>query len=207
MGPVCIDACCGRWGWGRAFRDAGYRVIGIDNNPRCEKYADGMEFICADIRDLSGWELPPARAFVASPPCTDFSTAKNLSRRFGAVRDTERGMVLVRECVRIARENRADYWCLENVQGAVKPISAELGQPRLRKHSYFLWGNFPGFILPSSNPLRKSQSVETRAGEKPRSWRWMSRDGTKAIMGPRSAALRAVIPYPLARALAEACKP
>ena len=134
--PICIDGFCGRWGWGRAFRVAGFRVIGFDNDPRSGKYADGMEFVCADIQDLSGSDFPRARAFVASPPCQAFSTANNLGRRFGDRRNPEKGMVLVREAVRFAKENHSQFFCIENVQGAVRTISRELAPPRLRKHSF-----------------------------------------------------------------------
>ena len=195
--PICIDLFCGRFGWGLGFRDAGYLVIGVDNDPRSSKYADGMGFIEADIRDVPGQDFPPARAVVASPPCQELSTARNLSRRYNKRRDPETGMILVREAIRFIHENRPTYWCIENVHGGVAPISAELGPPRLRKHSYYLWGNFPGFLLPTSDRLRKFHSVETRA-DSHRYW---------GYKGVRSPALRALIPYALARSLADACLP
>ena len=43
---LCIDLCCGRKGFSRAFADAGWDVITVDLNPKFNAS------ITADVRDL-----------------------------------------------------------------------------------------------------------------------------------------------------------
>jgi site-specific DNA-cytosine methylase len=198
MKPLCIDLFCGYGGWARGFLDAGYRVVGFDIEPKCAKRYPG-EFVLADVRNLDGRRFAGARVIVASPPCQEFSAMVEMRRP----RDIPRAMSLVREAERIIGEARPEFWAIENIQSAVPHISKDLGPPLLRGHAYPLWGNFPGFLLPSSRRLDKGMGAqaipqgETHTREWVRLRRSLRKRGRDA----------AVIPYPLARALAEACLP
>lgn len=95
---------------------------------------------------------PPKNVYgiIANPVCTEFSTA----RKGGKPRDTEVGMFLVKECLRIIDEAKQNdglkFWVIENpARGVLKKF---LGEP---KHSYqpyqygspwskhtSLWGEF-----------------------------------------------------------------
>jgi len=183
--PICIDLFCGYGGWARGFLDAGYRVIGFDNEPKCAKYYPG-EFVLADLRDFNFRMMAYGiQVIVASPPCQRFSLARP------DLRNPEEGMTLVRAAVKIIHEAKPKFWCIENVRGAREAISKELGEP-VRHGPWYLWGRFPGFIAPIMD-----KGFKHIPGERSRYLRRGSSDARK--LGS--------IPYPLARALAEACKP
>jgi hypothetical protein len=181
--PLCIDLFCGFGGMARGFLDAGYQVIGYDNEPMCLDYYPS-EMILKDVRRLRGWDFPRRpRVVVACPPCTWFS----LHRIAG--RDIARGMRLVREAKRVIDEAKPDYWIIENVRGAYRAISSELGPPIHRgvhNQAHWLWGRMPPTILPRVPKTRTSKGLGPKAT---RAWE------------------HSLIPYPLARALAEACLP
>jgi hypothetical protein len=191
MKPLCIDLFCGYGGWARGFLDAGYRVIGFDIEPRCAKRYPG-EFVLADVRTLDGRRFRGARVIVASPPCQKFSTVN------AKYRDSEQGMVLVREAIRVIREAESVQWCIENVRGAFSSISKELGPPMNRgamsNASIYLWGKVAPTIYPR---VRKG---------------WKRQPGppstfTTTEPPSRDSWENSRIPYSLARALAEACLP
>ncbi len=110
--------------------DPDYEVICIGEDPGVENF------------------IPPknVHGIIANPVCTEFSTAKC----FNHVGDLEKGMVLVKHCLRIIEEANPKWWVLENpAKGRLKE---KLGK---YKHSYQpwqygspwtkltgLWGNF-----------------------------------------------------------------
>ncbi len=204
--PLCIDLFCGYGGWARGFLDAGYRVVGFDIEPKCAKRYPG-EFVLADIRNLDGRRFGGARVIVASPPCTEFSYASNLRPLHGGPpRRPAEGMPLVREAFRVIREASPEWYAVENVRGAREAISQEFGTPRAIHGAWQLWGDFPGFIAPF---MRKMGAAAYPSGVG--TWteeqfsRWRKRNPhPHQFRDPRS---NAIIPYPLARALAEACLP
>lgn len=180
--PICIDLFCGYGGWARGFLDAGYRVIGFDNEARCARRYPG-EFVLADVRNLDGRRFRGARVIVASPPCIWFSLVRVTGR------DPTRGMILIREAKRIIEEARPDIWIIENVRGAYRAITAELGPPihrGLHNQAYWFWGNPPPTIMPR---VLKRDTSAGRGRKEDRAW------------------TRSIMPYPLARALADACLP
>lgn len=143
--PLAYDLFCGYGGWASELMRAGFRVVGFDVEAKCEKRYPG-EFNLRDVRTIKGEELRGARLIVASPPCQRFSTANATNR------DPEKGMELVREAVRIIKEAKPTYWALENVRGAMRYISKELGEPKNRggmmNHSVYIWGDFPPCLIP-----------------------------------------------------------
>ena len=90
---------------------------------------------------------PPKNVYgiIANPVCTEFSTARN-----GKARDPEKGMFLVKECLRIIEEAQPVFWVIENpAKGALKQY---LGQPTYEYDPWWygspwtkrtaLWGKF-----------------------------------------------------------------
>lgn len=196
--PICVDAFCGRGGWARGFLDAGYRVVGVDLEDFSDVYPG--EFVRADIRSihLTGW-AGKVRALVASPPCQSFSTANSKTR------SPENGLVLVREAVRLVTECRPTWWALENVRGAVRYISAELGsEPSLKSRPWYVWGRFPPFLLPRSDRFYKG-TIKPEKVYTVKTGPSTGRTMKVRRYGWTRADLAATVPYEIARGLAEAC--
>ncbi len=186
--PLCIDLFCGLGGWAEGFLAAGYRVIGFDNDPRFKGRYPG-ELVLQDVRTIDGQQWSgKVDVIVASPPCNRFTTW-NINKQ----RDPERGMILVREAVRVIHEAKPQYWALENVRGSIGSISAEIGPWRAkygqRNAQHYIWGYFPGHI----RPYIFSPKFGVREGGK-RSGRLIRRRGL-------SKEGRAKIPFSLAHSL------
>src|SRR5262249_19602145 len=74
MKPLLIDYFCGEGGAARGYVNAGFRVWGVDHNPKAgpRHLASGAErFICADANEWEPDEAPAARHY--SPPCKDWT--------------------------------------------------------------------------------------------------------------------------------------
>jgi DNA (cytosine-5)-methyltransferase 1 len=72
--PILLDVCCGAGGITRGFQDAGFYVVGVDNQPQ-PRYC-GDEFYRDDcIHFLGTQDLSRYDAFHASAPCQGFSLA------------------------------------------------------------------------------------------------------------------------------------
>ncbi len=196
-----IDLFSGLGGASEAFLKAGWDVLRVDNN---ELLKDVPHTIMADLTDIpliDSVELWPSSAgfdFVsnarwsqpdlvwASPPCTDFSLAFNApgpkAKREG--RDFEPDMKPLEAAIRLIKHFKPRYWVIENVHGASKIFSRELGvnAPRQIIGPYFLWGNFP--FLP--------HDLEWEKTDKSKLWE---------IDNPLRANLRGKIPLEISEAL------
>ena len=187
MKPLCIDLFPLPGGWTDAFLDLGYRVVGFNTGAPAQIIdAYRGELVLQDVATVDGRRIRPwhPRVVIASPPCTWFSLARNRDGR-----DVARGMVLVREAKRVIEEADPDYWIIENVRGAYRAISAELGPPLhsgMHNQAHWLWGRMPPTILPR---VPKTMTSLGRGQKLTRTW-----DHSR-------------IPYPLAHAVAEACLP
>jgi len=75
MKPLCIELYAGRFGWGRGFVEAGYRVIGFDllHEDYHGKVPEGCSLVLQDVRTLDGSQFKDAAIFVCSPPCQTVS--------------------------------------------------------------------------------------------------------------------------------------
>lgn len=175
MKPLVIDLCCGLGGWARGFLDAGWDVIGFDVEPL--PYPGLM--VLQDVRTLDGRRFAGARVIVASPPCQEFSRLDSQWTRETADRSPD--LSIVAACRRIAAEAGVPL-VLENVRGA-RPF---LGRPEWRWGSQYLWGDGVPLLRPCEVPRGSGKRRE--AGVWSRAFR--SRE-------------RAIIPYPLARFIAE----
>lgn len=114
----------------KPYKDNGYEVILVGSDIGVENYH------------------PPKNVYgiIANPVCTEFSTA----RSDGKARNPEKGMELVRECLRIIEEAKPVWWVIENpATGRLKDF---LGAPRFTYEPWHfgspwtkrtsLWGNF-----------------------------------------------------------------
>ncbi|MGA8071728.1 MAG: DNA cytosine methyltransferase [Halobacteriota archaeon] len=161
------------------------RVVNVDLAPPAE--------LRCDVRHLPGFLFREQPEFMwASPPCTEFSTMKRcaFASGRGSAPDPEKGMVLVRQVWDLVGALRPRWWILENVAGA-DPF---IGPPRLKAGAYHLWGEFPAFLLPQSNPFRKGRGKDRHLNNYPGK-------------GAAKSAASAVIPRALAEAVHQAVCP
>ena len=133
-----LDLFSGTGGASRAFREAGWEVVTVDNDPQ------HAPEVLADVRRWS-WVGDRPELVWASPPCQEFSrTAMPWCRAKGPA---EPSLELVEAALRVVRETEPHYWVLENVRGAVPYLRPLLGEPRVVAGPFHLWGYFPPFRL------------------------------------------------------------
>lgn len=181
-----LDLFSGLGGASEAMLQAGWDVLRIDNNELLNQVPNTiMADICYDSQ-LDDYPSSYFDLIWSSPPCLDFSRGFNApaptALREG--RDFQPDMEPLRASIRIIKEWKPRYWVIENVSGASKIFSKELGvnSPRQIIGPYFLWGNFP--YLPE---------LELR-NEKGKTQYWNIGD-------PLRANKRALIPFELSEAL------
>ena len=179
-GMKVLDLGCGKGGWAFGFLDAGFDVIGYDIHDFSAVYPG--KFIQADL--LSFDTFPSADVVVGSSPCTDF-TKSGLPASWPAVRrfppDIKTGVKLFNRFREIALSVSPELWVLENVRKAQDFV----GPAKTHYGSRYLWGRFPDFMVPFT-------------GDEYGKW--------KLPPGPERAAVRSMIPYSLARGMAESMK-
>jgi len=124
-GVTVLDTFCGAGGFSEGFLQAGFDIaLGIDFwAPACSTHEinrlgetrkqDLLKFRINQIFALKE-EMKKKHGeidvLIGSPPCTEFSWAKN-----GGKGDIERGMLLVRRHLRFVAVFRPKYWLMENV--------------------------------------------------------------------------------------------
>ena len=143
-----VDLCAGDGGVTRGMLAAGFDVVGVDVTRRPDYPAP---LILKDVRELRGDELGVVDWLHFSPPCQRFSLA-----RAGRVKDppTEADLDILKACLRLRDELKPRFWTCENVRGAVPWFRPLLGDPKLRHGAFFLWGDFPAFLVERAG-LRK----------------------------------------------------
>lgn len=141
-----IDLFCGAGGFSTGFQQAGHKIVyAIDNDPRVKKtYQKNhphTKFFLRDIRGLNPKDFTDVDIVIGSPPCIDFSVANTK-------KDTDRGMVLVKEFLRWVSIIQPKWWIMENVpqiyshlQSKLYPmkkviLSADYGVPQFRKRCF-----------------------------------------------------------------------
>lgn len=129
QGLTVLDLFCGAGGFSEGFRQAGFEIIaGIDNwgNAReahdVNEYGESMDKDLFKAIDSGGFEwvrkikeqleeeYGTIDVIIGSPPCTEFSYAKN-----GGKGDIEKGMLLVRAFLVFIAVFQPRFWVMENV--------------------------------------------------------------------------------------------
>lgn len=146
---LCIDLCCGRKGFSRAFAEAGWEVVTVDIDPRFEPT------VCADVLELDARGIADATKLakteewwdgsaiaeqrpdgilrpvyrkvvvVASPPCQRFSLANRMFPKFGI----RKALEIVGAVYELIAQLRPDFWVVENPSGRLRWF---LGTPNLK---------------------------------------------------------------------------
>jgi len=187
-----LDLFCGKGGWSIPFIEDGDDVTGVD----IVDLGYPGKLIQKDIRSLDGYGFRDYDFIVGSPPCNEFSTAKGVTH---GVRDIEKGLELIREFNRFVNEAQPRLWVMESVRRtekfySIKPIwRFRMGSKAQRS----LWGNLriplsPEFLFP--NRIMACGKV-TRKG-------YAKKRGIKPLRGRDFA----MIPYPIARFIADCVK-
>jgi len=116
---IILDLCGGTGAWSKPYKDAGYDV----------------RLVTLPDYDVLTYE-PPKNVYgiLAAPPCTEFSLAKNGSRR---KRDFEAGLKTVIACLNIIwkcrARNKLAFWALENPTGYLRQF---IGKPN---YVFYQW--------------------------------------------------------------------
>ena len=190
-----LDLFCGKGGWSIPFLEDGDEVWGID----IKDYRYPGKLIRSDIRDLDGFGFHDMDLIIGSPPCTEFSQAKMMfagrAKNPYRIPNPEKGLELVRDFYRFVEQAKPRFWAMENVSRMEnwwkeKPLwrfMISIGGKRT------LWGNLPLGLSPEFR-FRRCFGVtkETRRRHK--------------TQLRHTAADRALIPYPVARFVADSVK-
>src|SRR5262245_57560831 len=102
-----LDLCCGLGGWSKGFAANGFECEGIDNRDLGYPY----RFIHKDLFDFE----PSGHydVIVASPPCSEFSTAKYYA--YGTQKELD-GLQLVDRVQYLIHKLKPRFWIMENVK-------------------------------------------------------------------------------------------
>lgn len=151
MSKVILDLCAGTGAWSEPYREAGYRVHGLD--------------LPHDVRLLRAAEIDftfGIHGVLAAPPCTVFSYARN---RYEPTNDELlKALSVVDACLRIVFVVKPVWWALEN---PVNKLRRYLGPPTwvFRQWEYGdpgnkptgLWGDFkPPMLRPGQRTKRST---------------------------------------------------
>lgn len=111
---IILHLCADTGSDTKPYKDAGYNVIRVGKDIGVENYH------------------PPknVHGIIANPVCTHFSQVRRGKRgvRYPHTSDHEKGMELVKECLRIIDEAQPDWWVIENP--ATGQLHHYLGKPQ-----------------------------------------------------------------------------
>lgn len=154
------------------------------------------KLIQEDIRNLDGYGFSDMDLIIGSPPCTEFSGPKHAwGPSQGHPPAPGEGVKLVKEAERFINQAQPRFWALENIQNMTKWYSPKPIWKFRISHSgrRLLWGNLQVPLGPEFRFKRVFGCTrETRL-----------RYGRKSV---RNSAKRAMIPYPIARFIADSVK-
>jgi hypothetical protein len=201
-----LDLFCGLGGWGRAFRERGHDVVGVDLDPRF-----GAE-ITADVMTLDAASLGRFDVVLSSPPCEAFSVASIghhwTGGRCAYIPKTDHArnsIALVKHTLDLIHGIAPQFWVLENPRGVLRKLGlldeferitvtfCSYGETRMKPTD--LWGGFPD----SWRPKPKCKNGATCHERAPRG----ARTGTQGL---KNAAARAEIPTALALSICVAAE-
>lgn len=203
--PSLLDLCCGMGGWSIGFYRAGFDCTGVDVLDIGYPY----RLIQADVRSWS----PNGEGFdvvTASPPCTEWSQLLRLAIARGqrGPGDTAKGIEIVKGCLHIIEEVNPRFWILENVYGSLPYIEPLLGKPKLKRGPWYLWGEFPSFLLPENPEVMQKTSGQIKAIRYSKNHCNGAHDRLNSVFAfnPLRSFFRAKIPLPLSVPLGVACR-
>lgn len=139
---LMLDLFSGLGGASEAFKQhPDWTVIRVDNEPLVLHQVP--ETCICDVTntlDRGRWWQSHMKVDLlwASPPCTEFSNARN-------PKIENPDLTLVQETIKLIDLIKPTVWIIENVVGAIKHFLPLLGPPRLILGPYCFWGNFPLF--------------------------------------------------------------
>jgi len=197
-----LDICCGMGGWSIGFYRAGFDCTGVDTLDIAYPY----RLVQADVRT---WHPDQDYDIVtASPPCTEFSSLTRLAIARGqrGPRDIPAGVEIVKGCIRIIEEVKPRFWILENVHGSEEHIIPLLGNPKIKRGPWRLWGDFPSFILPECPKSMKKTGGEIGGERYHREQACHDKLNSVFAFNPLRSWFRSKIPIPLSVPLAKACR-
>ena len=171
-----LDLFCGLGGWSKAFHDAGHECTGVD----IKNIGYPYRFIKADLND---WEPDQDYDIIlASPPCAEFSQSK----KWGYGNQDERiGLDLVYRAFYLISIIKPKYFVVENVKGLAEFLPRQTDLIAYNRHKQgkaaYLWSNIGklGFL---------DHMIDYK----------INMNGSKR--------LRALIPYPLSKAVLDKIK-
>jgi hypothetical protein len=214
--PLAIDLFCGKGGWTNALLDVGFRVLGFDINPQPEYRAEFIKWDVLDIwarnGELAWLHVPCGRVnpvfAVCSSPCEQFSV--HCMKHFHPNPPyPELGIKLFNHARNLLESLGVPY-VMENVRCAEKFV----GRAVNHCGPFYLWGNAVPAIFPKEcYAACKQMSAfqgDLRGAERKLPLAEKTRlrkergNGLYEQAGKLRAKESAYIPYPIARAVAEA---
>lgn len=158
-----LDLFCGRFGWGRAFAERGWEVVGIDLmeqvSPPC------CAFRQADVLTLTAEDVRAFDFVCASSPCEEFSI-HGMKHFHPHPKYPDLGIRLFNHTRALLEESGVPY-VMENVRAA----QAFVGRATHKCGPFYLWGNGVPTLMPQgvtkgmnlgSTHILKSMSIEER---------------------------------------------
>lgn len=191
-----LDLFSGTGSATQAFADAGHKVVSVELDPSFDAT------IHADINKVYPFDLMHYGPFDfawASPPCTTFSVAANVSGHWTKdvepVTDEAKAAVkLVAHTIRLIAVLQPTYWCLENPRGRLRKSEVIRGIP-VTEITYCQYGDAIQKatdlfgVLP---PTFRGRSC--MAGD---SCHESSADKQKGLQGMAKGSVRSRVPYDL----------
>lgn len=116
-----VDVFCGGGGLSQGFEQAGFKIsLGIDMwGVALQSFGynhNEADVLQADI--TKGIDLPRCRILIGSPPCPEFSVAKQIVKRTFDMSCVNAFLALVNRC-------QPEYWIMENVPELVKHLKID----------------------------------------------------------------------------------
>jgi len=209
-----LDCFQGLGGVSEGFLAEDFTVHGIEINPKIakicvdslgKKYPNKITNQVADIRELDGKDFRGYDVIWGSPPCRDFSKISfSLKNKWKVPPDPEgKGMELVNAFLRVVKGAKPSFWVMENSPYltrylTAKPQTVTYFSPTMRRA---LWGHFPAFLISMDMSRGIISSGTNRSTGEPRKI-----THNYKYSGKIRKYERARIPFPVAVALARACK-